>query len=532
MLGARTGLGRNSLIAGTGILCSRLLGFARDAALAWLFGASATADALATALRLPYLARRLYGEGALSLELTVHCVRVRQGGVAGNDLWLALAVGRHVLAWGLGLLVIGLIAARPILLFLTPGLADKAEILAEATGMFRLCLPYIPAAWLAAVCMAVLHAREYFALPALTSSLFNVIVLLFVGAAFLGTGFFSMGTIGLMVACGVLCGGLAQWGVQMPFVRRLACLHPPADPPKAAVVRTVACGLPLGLLGAAAPQLIFLVAAGLTSLLPEFSLAALFYAERLLEFPLGICGAAIGMAATPYLAKDVSAAGPDADPHAGGAAVRAPLGQTLELVWLCNLPAAAGLMAVSLPLTLALFGHGAFDAKAAHSTALLLCAYAPGLPAYAASRPLLAVCHAFADRRTPLYALLAGLITALVSGFALLGHGPAGPPLGAVVGLWIHVLVLGLGVRRACGDLPLSWRSLGRALWPAFGGSLLTYWCAARLAEAASGPVTALLLAVPGGVIVYILTICGLDARMRHRLGQGLRGLYNSWRER
>jgi putative peptidoglycan lipid II flippase len=539
-----TGLGKSSLIAGAGTLCSRLLGFARDAALAWVFGASGTADALATALRLPYLARRLYGEGALSLELTVHCVRARRGdalaaasddgagSASGNDVFLALAVGRYVLVWGLAFVLIGLLAARPILLALAPGLAGSPEILDEAVAMFRVCLPYIPAAALAATCMAVLHGRERFGLPALTPSLFNVIVLLSAGLALCGAGDPGLPG-GLVVAAGVVCGGLAQWGAQMPVVRRLGREFPPRNPPDPAVIRAVACGLPLGLLGAAAPQCIFLAAAGLTSLVPGSSLAALFYAERLLEFPLGVCGAAVGMAAAPRLAAAGAAAGAATGAAAGadaGRAVLEPLKQALELSWLCSLPAAAGLAAVSLPLTLALFGHGAFDAEAARLTSLLVCAYAPGLPAYAASRPLLAACHALGNRRAPVYGMLAGLIAtlgaagaagaALIFDFALPGCGPAGPPFCASLGLWVYVLALGLGVRRACGALPVPWRTLGRNLWPAVGGSLLTYWCAAWLAEIASGPVTALALAVPGGIAAYASALCVLDARWRNRLLQ------------
>jgi putative peptidoglycan lipid II flippase len=255
----------------------------------------------------------------------------------------------------------------------------------------------------------------------------------------------------------------------------------------------------------------FLAAAGRTSLLPGASLAALFYAERLLEFPLGICGAAIGMAAAPRLAEAATA-------DAGRLAVRDTLGRTLKLAWLCNAPAAAGLMAVSLPLSLALFGHGAFDAEAARTTALLLCAYAPGLPAYAASRPLLTACHALADRHTPLYALAGGLSAALILGWALLDCGQAGPPLGASAGLWVYVLILGLGTRRACGGLSVSWRGL----CPALGGSLLTYWCAARLSEAAADPLAALLVAVPGGIGVYMLTVCVLDASLRRGLARAL----------
>ena len=83
-----------------------------------------------------------------------------------------------------------------------------------------------------------------------------------------------------------------------------------------------------------------------------------------------------------------------------------------------NLPAAAGLAALSLPLVAVVLGHGAFDAQAVSATALALCAYAPGLPAYALSRPLLAACHAL-ESGLPLKAAAVALAVALAGGYAL-----------------------------------------------------------------------------------------------------------------
>ncbi|MEG2005478.1 MAG: lipid II flippase MurJ, partial [Bilophila sp.] len=100
----------HTLTVGAGTLVSRLLGVVRDAALAWLLGGSGTADALTAALRLPYMVRRLFGEGTLSMSLTVACIResLHADENRGQASALALAVTRKLTVWG-GLLTLLLV---------------------------------------------------------------------------------------------------------------------------------------------------------------------------------------------------------------------------------------------------------------------------------------------------------------------------------------------------------------------------------------------------------------------------------------
>lgn len=156
-----------------------------------------------------------------------------------------------------------------------------------------------------------------------------------------------------------------------------------------------------------------------------------------------------------------------------------------------NLPAAAGLAAISLPLVAVVLGHGAFDAEAVSATALALCAYAPGLPAYALSRPLLAACHAL-ESGLPLKAAVVALAVALAGGYAFtLRFGAWGPPLGVSLGLWCNAACSGsdspagfpCGFRSAPSPYSLLERPLtfGSALWRCPLGR-------ARLEHRAAGP--------------------------------------------
>lgn len=169
-----------------------------------------------------------------------------------------------------------------------------------------------------------------------------------------------------------------------------------------------------------------------------------------------------------------------------------------------NLPAAAGLAAISLPLVAVVLGHGAFDAEAVSATALALCAYAPGLPAYALSRPLLAACHAL-ESGLPLKAAVVALVVALAGGYALtLRFGAWGPPLGVSLGLWCNAALLWIGLsRRVSLRLPL------RSLAVQLAGTALTFGSAYGVVLWAghASNIAQLALAIPAGAAVYAASL-------------------------
>lgn len=555
---------RHTLISGTATLVSRLLGFVRDAAMAWLLGAGPAAEALSVALRLPYLLRRMLGEGTLSLALTSLCV---QAGERGPSLVRALS--RRIAAWTALAMAGGLLLAEPLARLLAPG-ADAQLCDLAALGL-RLALPYLPLAVLAAGSMAVLHSRERFWIPGLAPVLLNVVV---IGAAWLALGK-APRTMLALLAGAVSLGGLGQWlllasaarwrpgvragsahrrdidqrhgsagddrpcpenpptAVSEPDVRpnvrpeMLAEMRPemradaqvgaspPGNAPDSVVSVTTALRPALaGILGAATPQLAFLLAAALCSVGNRFgsggSMAALFYAERLIEFPLGILGAAVGMAAAPRLAR-----------LGGDVALFAEVRRATTLARMLTLPAAVGLVAVSAPLVGLVFGRGAFDAEAARLTGLALCAYAPGLPAYALSRPLLAACHARGMAGTPLRVGLASLgLTLVLGGLALPWLPLLGPPLAVSAGLWLNVALLWRGLRQS-EKTSSSLSALQSTTWLDLAREAVatgaTWGLAALVVHEATlrglGDAATLALAIPAGMVAFAVSFFGLGGR-------------------
>ena len=536
---ASGGMLRTAALLGGFTLGSRLLGLARDMGMAWLLGGGAAADALVAAMRLPHVLRRLLGEGSLSMTLTAGLVR-RSHGPAGDAAEKRRA---HVLrplasalAVRLGLVLVvltvaGLLAAPWLASALAPGFSGPET--ARVTDLLRLCLPYLLTAGMAALGMALLHSMGIFWLPALSPALFNLTMLLFTAAAALG-GWTPAPTLAL----GMFCGGLVQWLAQWLALRRLLpgeALPEPGSPhlpgrpdhPDRGIRAHAArensgrvawrclAQLPAGLLGAAAPQLAMLAAMSLASGLGQGQVAALYYAERLLELPLGLVGVCLGMASLPSLSR--LAAERNFPAFAG------QLGTALRWTLLFSLPAAAGLWAVGPGLVDALLRHGAFDDRAAHETGLALWAYLPGLPAFALNRSLLAACNALGETRRTAVSAGWAVATTLAAG-TVLGHSlptlwsSMAPALAVSLGLWLQTCLLWRGLRlalRCCGQAApaASWRVLAQqaaAALAAGTAAALVVWAAEAARMAAcwwGGQWSALALAIAAGLAAWLLCL-------------------------
>lgn len=450
-------LARASLFVGGCAALSRLTGLARDMAMAWLLGGGPVADALVAAMRVPHLLRRLLAEGSLSMTLTAALVR-RDRARPGAGRELARAVTLRLAVPLALLLALGWLAAPWLLDALAPGLGPEGKRVAPS--LFRLCLPYADVAVMAAISMAVLHSRGAFFWPAVSPLIFNGVLLLFAAAAALG-----LGDAAAMLAAGLTCAGCAQWLVQALAARRVTAAPLVASPEgrreagRHAGRAATAClrRLPPGILGAAAPQLAALAAMTLASFGTPGSVTALYYAERLMEVPLGIVGVCLGTVSLPRLSRLAS--------EGDWPGFDARMGASLRLALLFGLAAAAGLAAVGEELVDLLLGRGAFGSDAVRACALALWGSLPGLPACAAARPLLAACAALGAWRAAAAASLWAVAVTAVAGIALIRALPpsleAGAPALAVsAGMLAHAIFLRGAIRRRRLRMGRPWGSL------------------------------------------------------------------------
>lgn len=487
----------NALTLGTGTFISRLLGFARDAAIAALLGGGWVADALLLAIRLPNLFRTLLTEGAFAYTLVPVCRKLWGENPARAHTFIRTLSLTLFLALSL-LAALGAVFSTQAALLLAPGFASSPDILHSAAACLALCLAYLPLAAGAAVYAAALMSLGRFTPPAYASAVFNAVLLFTAGAAFISLGA-GDARAPYALCAGVILAGLAQWGYQAFF------LHTGGFSPRGPVTFTnpalfrALAALPRSLFGAGGHQVNILLATFFASFLAEGAISALYFAERLVAFPLGVIAVSVGLAALPGLTGLAPAAGSGPETAARRAAFTETLAGAVRVTLFFALPAAAGAACLALPLAEALFGRGAFGAEALARTTHALLAYLPGLPALAIIRPLLAGFGATGDTETPMRAAFAGLAaTAVFGALSLLSGAAWGPALAVSLAAWVNAAAL-VHILAKRNIMPLPSRSwFAKILASCFVMSLCVLWAAHLFASAPAKIAT-----VPVGVAAY-----------------------------
>jgi putative peptidoglycan lipid II flippase len=470
---------------------SRLLGFLRDAVIAWGFGTGFGSDAFLAAFRIPNLFRRLLGEGSLSSAFVpVLAETLSKGGRrAAQDVAAAAA---RILAIALtAACLVGLLAAPGIVLLVAPGFTGaKFELTVSLT---RLMLPYLVAAGMAALWMGTLNVFGSFAAPAMAPALLNIAMI----AGMLGLAPLAVRPEEAL-AVAVLVGGAAQLaflsvcsarhGVR---IRRAACEAAPV------LKRAARLLLPIGL-ASAVHQINVLAGGLLASFLPEGSVSCLYYAERLVEFPLGVIAIAAATAVLPSLAREAALGDQQG--------LAATLTYAFRMVSFVTLPAMAGLLLLAEPMVSLLFQRGEFGDESVRLTSQAVSYYALGLWGVSAARITATLFFATQDARAPLRAALASIAANLVFGVVLMRPMAAGGlSLAAALAALVNLGFLLAAVRRKLGRL--DWRALGLSLGRSLGCTLFMaagVWQVSRLAWVRQlHEAIGLTVSIAAGVLIY-----------------------------
>jgi len=502
---------RSLFTVSTGTLASRLFGFARDAMVAALLGAGPLADAFLVAFQLVNVVRRLLTEGALNAALIPAWLRVHD---AEGPVAAAAFAGRVLGTISVALLVtaglIGLL--MPVVITaLAPGFAET-EKLQFAVVSGRLMLPYLAFAGPATVMMALLNARGRYALTAFSPLLFNItlilvmIVLVFRNEGAADSAVAIAATVGVAGLVQLLILVLRPGGDRMATPLRVAF-----DPP----MRDFFGKAIPGMIAGSGPQLLLVGGAIVASASPS-AVSWLYFANRLIELPLGIVGVATGAVLVPELTRSLRAADRETLAHAES--------RGLELAVGLALPATLGLIVLGKPIVRMLFEHGAFTAADTAGTAQALIWLALGLPAHVLIKALSPAFFARGDTLAPLLATLKGLaITILLA--IVLGQlfGASGIAASIAFGAWNNALAL---IRRGITTFGFSIdaaarRRLPRIVAAALGMAALLYLAAPFVPGASDsvhgGLVQALLVLalISGGMAVYslLLGLCGAIGR-------------------
>jgi putative peptidoglycan lipid II flippase len=489
---------RSFITVSTGTLASRLLGFARDTMVAALLGAGPVADAFLVAFQLVNVVRRLLTEGALNNALVPAWLSINE---AKGPVAASAFAGRVLGTISTGLLVAtgaaGLLMPL-IITALAPGFVGE-EPLRLAVNNARLMLPYLAFAGPAAVTMALLNAQGRFALTAFAPLLFNIALIASMSVLIVRQ--WGASDAALAIAATVGIAGLLQLLILILRSRGSHFAAPLRVTFDSEMRGFLAKAIPAMVAGAG-PQLLIVAAAIIASSLPS-AVSWLYFANRLIELPLGIVGVTIGAVLVPELARAVRSGDRGAMTHAQS--------RGLELAVGLALPATLGLIALSEPIVRLLFEHGAFSAADSAGTANALIWLALGLPAQVLIKALSPAFFARGDTSTPLWATLKGLAVTVVSA-VVLGRlfASAGISASIALGGWSCALVL---IRHGVTSFGFSIDDVARRRLPrivaaalAMGGLL---WLSAPSVLASGGNAAGLAhllfvaALISGGIAVY-----------------------------
>jgi putative peptidoglycan lipid II flippase len=494
---------------GAATFISRILGYVRDVLIAGYFGTGLFADAFIAAFRIPNLMRRLFGEGSLGIAFVpvISETLTRQG---REEAFRLARSGIRILALILVVSVIlGVLIAPWITRMVAYGFLDSPEKFGLTVSLTRWMFPYVFFVGMLALCMAVLNVLGHFAAPALAPVLLNLSM---IGAMLVAGHMSAEPKVRVYaLAFGILIGGLLQLMLQVPvlirkgfrFLRDASWVHPG--------MRRVGSLFVPATAGAAVVQINSLVGNLLASFLEGGSVSYLYYADRLVQFPLGLFGISAAIAVLPSFARQAASA--------DFTGLKKTFVFALNAVFFVTLPSMAGLIVLREPIVALLFQRGAFDAAATQMTALALLYYAAGLWAFASLRIVASVFYALQDAVTPVRCAALSMLANLILGLVLMqpmDH--AGLALALSLAAILNLAILLISLRRRLGLLG--------------GKQILSSTCKTMLGTAimalgvwlASGPMRSGNPLIPGGRPIELIAVIGLGVLIYSLIARWLHG--------
>ena len=410
---------KNTFFFSVATFISRILGYIRDATVAYIFGANPLTDAFFVAWRIPNTLRQLVAEGSFNAAFIPIFSELTKKNPDLAKKYLSSLFSIYTLILSV-ITVFAVFFSDFIVGIIAPGLSEKGT-LQEASSLLKIVFPYLILVGWVSFFMAVLNTKDRFFIPAVSPAILN---LSFIFSAFLLSPYYGIYSL----AFGAVVGGILQVFMQIPLLIKeriqIKISFRLLPEIKETFRRLIPAFASFGV-----SQFAFVVDTVIASFLVGGAISYLYYANRIFQLPIGIFAIGVGNALLVSLSKHKS--------ENNTAAFLNDLNAGLRFAVFISIPATLGMIVLGKEIIIVLLQRGSFSSHDAELTYLALFGYSIGLTGYALTRPIKSAFFSIGDTKTPLYStvfgLLISIILALLFGF-LLGWGVFGLAFASSVG--------------------------------------------------------------------------------------------------
>jgi len=515
----RTGeRGAASLVA-LGILLSRITGLVRERVFAHYFGSSMAAGAFKAALRIPNALQNLFGEGVLSGSFIPVYARLLEEGDEKLADRVAGVVASFLALFVALIVVAGVALSGPIVTFLAPGFTGETREL--TISIVRILFPGMGLLVLSAWCLGILNSHRRFfvsySAPVLWS-LSMIVAMVAFGRRV------TAEQLGIVLAWGTVVGSGLQFGVQLPFVFRVArqlsfgfewMLEP--------VRRVFRNAMPI-ILSRGVVQVSAFIDGIIASFLKEAAVAGIAYAQTLYLLPVSLFGMSIAAAELPEMSRATGT------PEEVARRLRTRLEGAQRKVAFLVVPSVVAFLSIGLFLVSGLFETGEFGHEDTLFVTYILCGSTVGLLAVTLGRLYSSAFYALGDTKTPLRFAIARVTMTAILGLILafplrpmivalitdllrlplpkveggpLALGAVGVTIASALAGWLECSLLRRALFRRIGAVHIGWAFLAK-VWAA---AILAGVAGAAFGRAFAGTIRHLLPSL-GGIHRIGTAIC------------------------
>ncbi|WP_343128407.1 murein biosynthesis integral membrane protein MurJ [Buchnera aphidicola (Kurisakia onigurumii)] len=412
-------------------LFSKILGFFRDVLIAQMFGAQIYTDAFFLSFKIPNYLKKFFSEGIFFQAFLPILIGYKNN--KKNNKFLKKFVSSVFCATIIIvslISVVGIFFSKYIVLIIAPGFDINTIKFSLTVHLLQIMFPYVLFSSLAIFISSILHSYNYFLIPALSPVIFNIIL---ISCVYFVSSYFFIPIFSL--AWGVILGSIFQFIYQIPFLKKINMLViPKINIFQIKLLKLIKILSPI-VLGFFISQLSFLFNSFFSSYIASGSISWIYYANRIMEFPVGIIGISLSTVLLPFLSK-IFSLGNQKD-------YNNLLDWGLRLSIVLGIPCSIIIGIFSYPIIVSLFQYGYFNYFDSIMTSKALSAYSIGLMAFILIKIVSPAFYSRQNLKIPINSYIISIILTQCMNFLLVvKYRHVGLIFSSVIGSWIHFVIL------------------------------------------------------------------------------------------